>query len=380
MLNARAEASPTGAETASWNRSRKLTPVFWGQHLSLQVNLMPSAAKVSLLLAFFAVLPSWAQSNQDVINLDVVVTSGSGAPVTDLQQSDFTVHDNKVQQQISSFRALGPQDPVRITIVLDAVNVPYTDLAYQEGEVKKYLLANEGQLAVPTALVIFTDHGMQPVGSFTQSGQELNEALSHQDVGLRDIRRSSQFEMQDRLNISLNGLRALMGQEAQIPGRKMILWVSPGWPLLSGPRIDLSARQQDQLFGDIRGISTAMTQAQIILYNVNPFGAMEGVGRALYYQDFLKPVTKPGQAQLADLSLQVLATQSGGLVLTGSNDVTGLLQRCAREALATYQISYTPTATKGETAYHPIQVLVNNPKLKARTRQGYYLPTAEPAR
>jgi hypothetical protein len=46
----------------------------------------------------------------DRIYLDVVVSTTSGPPVSDLQQQDFTILDNNVPQTITSFEA-GRQIP-----------------------------------------------------------------------------------------------------------------------------------------------------------------------------------------------------------------------------------------------------------------------------
>ena len=323
---------------------------------------------IPLLTAFLAC----AQSTTASIDLNVVATNSAGAPQADLKQSDFTVLDNKNAQQITSFRALSLRDPVRITVVIDAVNVTFSNVAYQRDQVTKFLLANGGNLGAPTQIAVFTDEGVQLLGDFSTNGQELSGVLSHHDIGLRDVRRSSQFEVWDRLNLSLTALRTVIAHEAELPGRKMVLWVSPGWPLLSGPGIELNSKQQDQLFADVVNLSTAMRQAQVVLYNINPFGAGENVGRALYYEDFVKPVNKPNQVQLGDLSLQVLSVQSGGLTLVGSNDTAGMIAQCARDAHASYEISYVPSAGESPSRYHLIQVQVNQPGLKTRTRQGYY--------
>jgi VWFA-related protein len=346
---------------------------------------MPCSARTFSWLFLFAALAAAAQSPPNPVSLSVVVTSSSGTPVTGLDRADFTVLDSRVPQKIIGFQPAGAQKPAHITVVIDAVNVPYSNLAYQRNQVKKFLTANEGQLPSLTRLVVFTDDGIVQIGDFTTDGNKLNTMLSKKNVGLRNIRRSSQFQMWDRLNLSLNALHSLVALDSKIEGRKAIFWISPGWPLLSGPWIDLSARQQQQLFDDIVAVSNTLSQGQITLYNINPYGPLEGVGRSLYYRDFLNPVTKVSQAQLANLSLQVLSVQSGGLALIGSNDIAGLLQRCAQEAQATYRITYQPSQDVASASYHPISVLLDKRDLDkhvlvARTRQGYYTQAKESAR
>ena len=288
------------------------------------------------------------------ITLDVVVTGKSGSPVADLQQQDFTIFDNKTPRHITSFRAFaGSQAPVHVLIVLDAVNVPYESIAYSRGEIDKFLHANGGRLAYPTQLAFFTDKGMQTQQTFSTDGNELSSSLDQYAVSLRDIRRSSQYQEWDRFNLSINALRSFSESQAKLPGRKLILWVSPGWPLLSGPRIDLDYKQENELFSAIVGLSTQMREAAVTLYNINPIGAAEGVGRQFYYQSFLKGVSKPSQVVIGDLSLQVLAAQSGGLALTGSNNLTALLEQSVADGAGLLRVVLRSPARRASRRISP---------------------------
>ncbi len=342
---------------------------------------MPIERRLGLLILapmlFTAVLSAQkktpAPAASATIDLDVVVTPRSGRPVADLQQQDFTVFDNKTPQHITSFHASGgTQASIQVIIVIDAVNVPYERIACERGEIDKFLHANGGRLADPTTLSFFPDKGIQVQQGFSTDGNELSSSVDNYAVGLRDIRRSSQFEANDRFQLSINALRALVGSVADRPGRKIVLWVSPGWPLLSGPGIYLDSRQQNQLFATVVDLSTQLRQAHLTLYSVNPIGAGESVGRTFYYQDFVKGVAKPGQVQVGDLSVQVLATQSGGLVLNGSNNVAGLLEQCMADTEAYYELSFSPATSDHRDEYHHLTIQVAKPGLTARPRDGYY--------
>jgi VWFA-related protein len=312
-------------------------------------------------------------ANPSRINLDVVVTPKSGPPVADLQQQDFTLFDNKTLQRITSFQARdGSHDPVQVIIVIDAVNSTYQNIAWDRGEIGRFLRANGGHLAQPTSLALFTDAGTKIQQASLTDGNELATALDNFAIGLRNVRRSSQWQGIDRFNLSMTALGELAEHEGSLPGRKMIFWVSPGWPLLSGPGIHLDGKQQDQLFSKIVGLSTQLRQDRITLYSVDPLGASEGVGRNFYYQDFLKGVTKPGQVSFGDLGLQVLATQTGGLALTSSNDIVSQLQKCYADTQAYYELSFDPPPGDRRDEYHSLIVQVSKPGLTARTRTGYY--------
>jgi VWFA-related protein len=322
-------------------------------------------------VVFFAQQSSSGSSSR--IDLDVVVTPKSGPAIAGLQQRDFTVFDNKAPRSITSFQARnGSQDPVHIILVIDAVNTAYQTIAFERGQIDKFLRANGGRLAQPMTLAFFTDKGTQIEQGFSTDGNGLSEAFDHYDIGLRDIRRSSQYEANDRFQLSMTALRELLEQAGKLPGRKMIFWVSPGWPILSGPRIDLDYKQQSQIFSTVVGLSTQLREARITLYSVNPLGSNEGVGRELYYQEFLKGVSKQSQVNVGDLSLQVLAVQSGGLALAADNDVTSLLQKCLADTEAYYELSFVPAQADNRNEYHNLLVQVAKPGLTVRTRTGYY--------
>jgi VWFA-related protein len=315
-------------------------------------------------------LPAPASSE---VQLDVVVTPKSGPPIAELRQQDFTVLDNKAPQSITSFKTMGGNDaPVKIIIVVDAVNAYYQTVAYERTEISKFLKANGGHLAHPTALAFFTDTGTQIQNNFTSDGNALDTVLDKYTIGLRTIQRSQGFYgANDRTQLSLNAIRSLAEREASTPGRKLVLWISPGWPILSGPGIQLDAKQQDQIFANVVNLSTQLRQNHVTLYSIDSIGANENLLRADYYQSFLKGVSKPGQTQIGDLSLQVLAVQSGGLALN-STGVSELLQRCVRDADAYYELTFASPRGDNKNEYHSLDVKVDKPGLTARTRAGYY--------
>jgi len=327
--------------------------------------------------SFFA--PALAPAQQPTsppapeIHLNVVVTPKNGQPVANLTQSDFTLLDNKSPQPITHFRAAAKDTPVEAILLIDAVNTGIISVSYERDQITRFLTANGGKLALPTSLAILTDSGIQAQAGRTLDGNALAKSLASQVTGLRTIGRSTGFYgAEERLGLSLNALRALTNDAAKRPGRKLLLWISPGWPILSGPNIDLSAKQQRGIFASVVDISTQLRQANITLYAVDPLGTNESMLRRTYYQEFTKGVTKPGQTQPGNLSLQVLSVQSGGLVLNSSNDIAALLQQCVNDASAYYELSFTPSPGEHPDEYHQIEVKTTQPGLTARTREGYY--------
>lgn len=315
-----------------------------------------------------------AQPNDGKIYLDVVVSPKSGPPVGDLQQQDFTFLDNKSPRAITSFQAFaGREAPIKVVLVIDAINTDTPHVSYERIQIDKFFRAEGGHLAYPVALAVATDKGISIAAEFSSDGNALGEALDKQDVAIRAIGRSAGFwGAAERLQYSLAALHQLTASLAPQPGRKIVLWVSPGWALLSGPRVELSSKDQQQIFSEVVSFSTQLRQAAITLYSVNPEGSTESLLRASYYKDFLKGVSKPNEVAAGNLGLPVLAVQSGGLALELNNDLTALLQECMSDVAPYYEISFDAAPVERPDEYHQLEIKLAKPGLTARTRQGYY--------
>jgi VWFA-related protein len=329
--------------------------------------------------------PGTGSGDDHRITLDVVVTDRSGNPVPGLQQQDFTVLDDKQPQTILSFRAADginktSEPPLHAILLVDAVNTSFTGASYERQEVEKFLRQGGGQLPLPTSLVLVTDTsaGQSVV---TRDGNTLVDSLKSNQSGLRTIRRSQGFYgAADRTQISLGALEGLVSYETTQPGRKLIIWLSPGWPLLSGPEVELSAKDREATFHTVVRLSTELREARITLYSIDPLGIHDAGGLLFYYESFLKGVDSANKVQAGNLGLQVLAAQSGGRVLNTSNDVAGSIATCLADAKAYYTLSFDSAAADHPNEYHGLEVKIGKPGLTARTRTGYYAQRIEVAK
>jgi VWFA-related protein len=172
--------------------------------------------------------------------------------------------------------------------------------------------------------------------------------------------------------LSIRALNAVASFEEKKPERKLLIWLSPGWDLIR-PWTQLSSKDRQSIFGTIVAASAALWQARITLYSIDPGGAGEaGSLRTTYFQEFLKPLRTAGQAQDGNLLLPVLAEQSGGRVLSASNDIAGEIASCAAEADSYYVLSFDSPLADGPNDFHALEVKIGKPGLTARTRAGHY--------
>jgi VWFA-related protein len=324
----------------------------------------------------FAPVGGWAQQDRR-ITLDVVVSDKSGKAVAGLQEQDFTLLDNKQPQRILSFQAVGgasaaADPPVETLLVIDEVNLPFTKMADEREQIEKFLERDGGALAHPMSVAFLTDSGATMGNKSSRDGKALAEFVNKQFSGLRTVGKAQGvYGAEERLRISLRGMQDLVNYEGSRAGRKLVVWVSPGWALLAGPQVQLTPKQEAGIFNSIVGISDGLRRARMTIYAVDPLGVMNAL-QAQRYREFLKGVKVARQAQMAHLGLQVLAEQSGGRVLNTSNDLAAEIAECVADANGFYVLSFDGIEGDGPNEYHGLEVRIDKPGLRARTRSGYY--------
>jgi VWFA-related protein len=316
------------------------------------------------------------------VTLDVQVTDKSGAPIRGLQQQDFTLLDDKQPQKIVSFQAVdaaaaaSSDPPVEVIMVIDAINTNFRNDAYERDEVKKFLLQNGGKLTWRVRFVMFTEAGTKIQSGSSRDGNALAALYDQYRLGLRSANRSVSggfYGATERIDMSLKTLMSVVELEKPRPGRKLMIWFSRGWPLLSDTHSPLTAKGEQEAFKSVVSASTELRQARITLYSIDPIGlANAGQLRSTYYEDFLRGVKSPSKVLPGNLGLPVLAVQSGGRVFNTSNDLETAIADCVADASVYYVLSFESLPADEPDEYHALQVTVDKPGVTARTRTGYY--------
>jgi VWFA-related protein len=308
------------------------------------------------------------------IQLDVVVTDKAGKPVPGLELQDFILKDDDQPAKILSFHAAAAavengSHPVEVIVLLDAVNLGFQTVAQSRDQIAKFLRRNEGHLAQPVSVFLFTDDGAKVLLQPSMDGNALAAQLEKTDAGLRTVGRSAQYGDFDRFDLSLKWISDIAKSEAKRPSRKLLIWAGPGWPMLDRPGLDISSKAEQQMFSTIVNLSTTLREAQMAVYSVTLGDSRLGT---FLYQDFLKGVKTYDKARPGDLALKVLVVQSGGHVITPDNDIAGQIERCVQDAEAYYQVSFDPPPADRLNEYHNLKVEIDKPGLTVRTSTGYY--------
>ncbi|MGB6689441.1 MAG: VWA domain-containing protein [Terracidiphilus sp.] len=311
------------------------------------------------------------------ISINVDVTNKSGHPIGDLTAGDFTLLDNGRPATLVDFRAVDaqhpPADPVQVFIVLDAINTEYLVVARERDDLGAFLKQNGGALPYPTTIAFFTETGTNLREGPSQSGKVLLASLDSAQAKLRTMGRSAGvYGAGERLTQSLDQLRDLVDYETKQPGRKLLLLVSPGWPMLSYAGRDIQTKERSWIFDTVVQITNSLREANISLYVLYPFNVGDN-----YYQSFLKGVTKIEQAQYPDLALPVLAEHSGGVVIVNGNDIKGEINTAIEDASTYYTLTFDSAPASVTTDYHALSVKVDKPGLRVRTDAGYYVESGQ---
>lgn len=304
------------------------------------------------------------------IRLDVIVTDPAGKPVAGLAAQDFTLLADKEPQKLVSFEAYGggadqPEQPVQLIVVIDGVNNGFSELGLMRQGVERFLRQNGGRLAHPVSLILFTADGAQALAPPSTDGNQLADLVKQIKPSVRNLGL-------EPFPLSIRALARIAQDETKVEGRKLLLWLGPGWESpIPNPSVMTARDEQNRKDYFDYGIllSTRLRQARIALYG--------GYAAGTYFdRDFLKGVRRVTDEDPRDLSLGVLAIESGGrgglAYINRDVDTAEQLNSFAAEADVFYTLSFSPPPNEPLGDYRDLKVVVDKPGLTARTNTGYY--------
>jgi len=316
-----------------------------------------------------------------ILRLDLLVTDKSGKPVTGLEGKEFTLLDNGQPLKIVTFQAFDgvavkPDPPVEVILVIDEINQSSQQVLHVEQELEKFLRQNGGHLAQPVSIYRFSAGNVFATQKPSTDGNALAAEMTNKnelravfpqdkDRYLDPTLLSEAVTNASRNQRSLSALGAIVLDERRKPGRKLMVWLGGGWPVVGGSYIDS--------FDWITEFSTRLREARIALSSVTswPYPVRE-----IPYKNFLQGVRSARRVStdylIQSMALEVLATQSGGRVFKPVDDLAGQIGHLVDEANAFYTISFDPPRADEVDEYHELTVQVTRPGLEVRTNSGYY--------
>lgn len=316
------------------------------------------------------------------IHLDLDVTDANNQPVQGLRMRDLTLLDNGHPVQFASFQAVNGlgadrNGPVQLIVIFDLVDLPFGDIAFARQEVAKFLRQNDGHLALPVSILTATYDGLQAPLKPSDNGNTLADELAKMDTSLRPIGPSAGLDGDiDRLEVSIRSMIRLSGQAMLAPGRKLVIWLGPGWPLLDGPQVEqaLGPVQRKRNFDTVVALETRLRESGICLESLSVGSMNEGIYR---YMGYLKGLKSPDDAGFGSLALRVLTVHLGGQVLLTNNNLAEEMNRSLLDA-EFYALSFELPQPKHPDELHTLKVSANKPGLTVRTITQYYNTPSTP--
>jgi VWFA-related protein len=338
--------------------------------------------------------------------LNVLAVDDSNMPATGLKPQDFVLMDNGRPQELASFREVNGEQGIvqpHIILILDAVNNTSRSVAFEIKEIGKYLAMNQGRLVYPTSIATLTSSGFNTSPTSVDGSVLVQESKTlFKDIRPYECKNSSNVAahasplsghgdmnigasvqktddgncLNQKFTLSLTALGHLASAQKDVPGRVILIWIGPGWPLLTGPEFSPdTAEIKANFFDHIVQLSRSLREAQVTVDAVSsPDMFRKPELQSSPVKSLAEGPLTDKQATARDLALQAIATQSGGRTLE-SKSIAEEIARCVADVQAYYALSFDSIPSAQPDEYHSLQVKVNKPGVTVFTNSLYY---AEP--
>jgi Ca-activated chloride channel family protein len=271
----------------------------------------------------------------DLVSLNVTVSEG-GHYVTDLEQADFNVYEDGVQQNVTFFNKTNL--PIALAVLLDTSASMDTKLpTAQEAAIGFAKRLRKQDLAE----VIDFDNRVSVLQAFTNSSQQLEQAIRRTSAG-------GSTSLYNAVYIALKDLKKAVAKNADEIRRQAIIVLSDGEDTSSllpfEEVLDLAKRSETAIYSiglrdNDSGGTKLFKEAEFVLKQFS----QETGGRAFF----------PNQI----------------------SELTNVYGQISDELSSQYTVGYTSKNPKRDGAWRKVVVRVNRPNNTARTKLGYFGPT-----
>jgi VWFA-related protein len=334
------------------------------------------------------------------ITLAAIVMDASGAPVSGLSESDFTLTENgKTRKPVRFEEIRNPGDAqVQGLIVIDAINIGTPAVRRQVKEIRSFL-AHQKALPFPITIVVVSEGGLVEGDPSTDPATLLKDlearAADLQGHGCDTVAPGSdlQSRMEDGIPASaqgapgltradcrqahflrsMNALHRLFAEQENTKGRAIVVWMGPGWPLPQEHESGMvtgSAAPSDA--GNmVVDLSADMRHGQVTFDGISPdeFKRSKGLRRKGAAAN-IAAASRPEQEAM--LTIPALAEQSGGQALAKSKNIAEAIERCLEDETSFYTLSFDPVVATAQDEYRVLDLKVNKPGMTVRTMHSYF--------
>jgi Ca-activated chloride channel family protein len=303
-----------------------------------RTSLLLLAAVICVLIAVptaqAPIQPSF-RTGVDLVSLNVTVSEG-GHYVTDLEQADFNIYEDGVQQNVTFFNKTNL--PIALAVLLDTSASMDTKLpTAQEAAIGFAKRLRKQDLAE----VIDFDNRVSVLQAFTNSSQQLEQAIRRTSAG-------GSTSLYNAVYIALKDLKKAVAKKPDEIRRQAIIVLSDGEDTSSllpfEEVLDLAKRSETAIYSiglrdNDSGGTKLFKEAEFVLKQFS----QETGGRAFF----------PNQI----------------------SELTNVYGQISDELSSQYTVGYTSKNPKRDGAWRKVVVRVNRPNNTARTKLGYFGPT-----
>jgi len=384
----------------------------------------------------------------NVVNVDVYVTDKKGNRITGLTKNDFELFEDKKPVQITNFYAVEdgrsvepaagpaggagapavaappaellpdaelPEDQrLHLVVYIDNFNIKVFDRNRVFAGLREFLrtkLSRGDRVMLMTydreshvrrpfttdattiASALFEIEKMSAMGNSAERERAdiLREIDDAEDPTYAILRARSYAEsVYNDLTFSLNAIKEMASSLAGLPGRKAILYVSSGIPLVAAEDVfhaiqdkwtsATSAIMEARQYDATRKYQEILAQAnanRITFYTVDAGGLRVSTSISAENQRAVSSgfVDSVYWSNLQG-SLQLMAERTGGKAIYNTNDPTKGLDQVADDFRNYSSPGYSPSHS-GDGRYHDIRVKTKRKDLVVRHRDGYRDKTVE---
>jgi Ca-activated chloride channel family protein len=272
----------------------------------------------------------------DLVSLNVTVTDGPKY-VTGLEQEDFDVYEDGVKQTLTIFSRV--QQPIALAILLDTSNSMEDKLATAQEAATGFVRRMKKNDVME---VIDFNSQVRVPQPFTNDVGALERAI-------RQTKVNGSTSLYNALYVSLKGLRDERAKSSEEIRRQAIVVLSDG--------DDTSSVIE---YEDVLELAKRSETA-------------------IYAIGLRQPETGRGKFKEAEFVLRQLSQETGGRVFFPMTiaELPKIYEQISEELASQYSMAYSSKNPMRNGAWRRIDVRVNKPGLVARSRRGYYGPTAQ---
>jgi VWFA-related protein len=337
------------------------------------------AAAAILVCAFASTAGSKGPQPAKLRKINVVALDAQGQPVTGLTSADFQLFEDGKPRDIAFFRFTGDRarlaksgpheysnragaafhatvvliDLLTARIMSDAmvgreVSDSLKNLESSEG-LYLYIMTSRGELYPIHPLPEPDTEAPPGAEPWTRNIASMLQTALNGLIGLKPV---DDRDIKYRFDLTSNALRDLGARMALVSGRKNLVWVTHGIPLVG---FSLSTQSRLDFTKPLRWLCEELEQAQIVVYTVDQSAAGAGAAVGTYSVE----------------SLEEYTGITGGRSF--SSDSAGDAIRKARsDSRGNYEIAYYPAVLNSDWKHHKIRVTCGRKEVRLQTEQGFY--------